>query len=416
LDQFVVVFIDDILIFSKSPEEYEDHLRIVLQKLRDERLYAKFSKCEFWLERISFLGPVNSKEGITVDPKKIEAVVDCERPTNVHEIRSFLGLIGYYRRFVEGFSKLSGPLTTLTKKNARFEWIDECERSFQELKQRLVTALILTIPSGSGGFVIYSDAFRRGLGCILMQNGKVIAYASRQLKNHELNYPTNDMELATVVFALKIWRHYLYGEKCEIYTDHKSIKYLFTQKELNLRQRRWLELIKDYDCVINYHPGKGNVVADALSRKSSGGTACLKTLPHELQVDLQRFELEVIHDEVLALMGRLEIQPTFLERIRLAQEQDDETTRLKEKINKGLGFYMTTDGLLRYQNRICVPNNEEIKKLILDKAHFSPYSVHLGGTKMYRDLKGYFWWNGMKRDVAKFLERCSTCQQVKAEH
>jgi hypothetical protein len=240
LDQFVVVFIDDILIYSKNLEEHEDHLRIVLQKLRDEQLYAKFSKCEFWLEKISFLGHVISKEGISVDPKKVEAVVDWERPTNVHEIRSFLGLAGYYRRFVEGFSKLSGPLTALTKKNARFEWTEECEHSFQELKQRLVTAPILTLPSGSDGFVIYSDASRKGLGCVLMQNGKVIAYASRQLKNHELNYPTHDLELAAIVFALKIWRHYLYGEKCEIFTDHKSLKYLFTQKELNLRQRRWL--------------------------------------------------------------------------------------------------------------------------------------------------------------------------------
>jgi len=150
----MVLFIDDILISSKTPEKHEDHLRIVLQKLRDERLYAKFSKCEFWIGRISFLGHVISKEGITIDPKKIEAMVDWERPTKVHKIRSILGLACYYQCFVEGFSKLFGTLTALTKKNARYEWTDECERSFQELKQRLVTALILTLPSGFGGFVI----------------------------------------------------------------------------------------------------------------------------------------------------------------------------------------------------------------------------------------------------------------------
>jgi hypothetical protein len=176
-----------------------------------------------------------SKEGISVDPKKVEAVVNWERTTNVHEIRSFLGLAGYYRHFMEGFSKLSGPLIALTMKNACFLWTDEYEQSFQELKRQLVTAPILTLLFEFCGFVIYSDASRKGLGCVLMQNDKVVAYASRQLKNYELNYPTHDLELAAVIFALKIWRHYIYGEKCEIYTDHKSIKYLFTQKELNLR-------------------------------------------------------------------------------------------------------------------------------------------------------------------------------------
>jgi hypothetical protein len=238
LDRFVIAFIDDILVYSKSLEEHEDHLRIVLQILRDKKLYAKLKKCEFWLNQVVFLGHVISKDGITVDPSKIEAVVSWDRPTNVSEVRSFLGLAGYYRRFVEGFSRIAAPLTHLTRKNAKFEWKEECEKSFQELKQRLVMALVLTIPSSSGGFVIYSDASRNGLGCVLMQHGKVVAYASRQLKNYEPNYPTHDLELAAVVFALKIWRHYLYGEKCEIYTDHKSLKYFFTQKKLNMRQQR----------------------------------------------------------------------------------------------------------------------------------------------------------------------------------
>ena len=175
-----------------------------------------------------FLGHVISRDGITVDPSKIEAIVNWAVPTNVSEVRSFLGLTGYYRRFVEGFSRIVTPLTRLTRKNAKFDWTKECERSFQELKQRLVFALVLTIPSSSGGFVIYSDASHKGLGCVLMQHGKVVAYASRQLKNYEQNYPTHDLELAAVVFALKIWRHYLYGERCEIYIDHKSLKYIYT--------------------------------------------------------------------------------------------------------------------------------------------------------------------------------------------
>nr|XP_027121946.1 uncharacterized protein LOC113738868 [Coffea arabica] len=268
LDRFVVVFIDDILVYSKTREEHEQHLKLVLQTLRDHQLYAKFSKCEFWLEKISFLGHVISKEGITVDPAKVEAVAEWKRPENPTEIRSFLGLAGYYRRFIKDFSKLAGPLTDLTKKNGRFVWDTRCETSFQELKRRLTRAPVLALPNGKDSFTVYTDASKEGLGCVLMQNQNVIAFASRKLKTHEQNYPTHDLELAAVVFALKKWRHYLYGITFEVYSDHKSLKYLFSQKELNMRQRRWMELLEDYDCTINYHPGKANVVADALSRKA----------------------------------------------------------------------------------------------------------------------------------------------------
>jgi hypothetical protein len=234
LDKFVVVFIDDILVYSKSVEEHEQHLRVVLGKLRAHKLYTKFSKCEFWLEKISFLGHILTAEGVAVDPGNS----NWQQPTNVSEIRRFLGLAGYYRRFIEGFSKIARPITELLKKEKKFNWTESCEKSFQELKRRLTTAPVLTLPDIQRDFVVYCDASRQGLGCVLMQDGKVVAYASRQLKPHEQNYPTHDLEFATVVHALKIWRHYLIGNKCEIYTDHKSLKYIFTQPDLNLRQRR----------------------------------------------------------------------------------------------------------------------------------------------------------------------------------
>ena len=177
---------------------------------------------------------------------------------------AFLGLAGYYRRFIEGFSKLAKPMTTLLEKSAKFIWSDKCQENFEELKKRLTTAPVLTLPDLSKTFSVYCDASRLGLRCVLMQEGRVVAYASTQLRKHELNYPTHDLELADVVHALKIWRHYLIGHKYDIYTDHKSLKYIFTQSELNLRQHRWLELIKDYDLEVHYHPGKANVVLTVL--------------------------------------------------------------------------------------------------------------------------------------------------------
>jgi hypothetical protein len=233
LDKFVVVFIDDILIYSKSKEEHADHLRIVLTRLREHQLYAKFSKCEFWLDKVHFLGHVLSAKG-AVDPGKVKDILDWKPPTTVHQVRSFLGMAGYYRRFIPDFSRIAKPITELLKNHVKFVWSPECDKAFEKLKKLLTTAPVLAQPDIAKPFAVYCDASGIGIGCVLMQE-RVIAYASRQLKSHEENYPTHDLELAVVVHALKIWRHYLLGNTCHIYTDHKSLKYIFTESELNMR-------------------------------------------------------------------------------------------------------------------------------------------------------------------------------------
>jgi len=213
----------------------------------EKQLYAKLSKCEFWMNEVQFLGHVILAQGIAVDPAKVDAVVRWESPKSATEIRSFVGLAGYYRRFIEGFSKIVAPLTQLTRKDQPFVWTDKCEGSFQELKRRLTSTPILVIPDVRKPFEVYCDASHLGLGCVLIQEKKAVAYASRQLKVHERNYPTHDLELAAIVFALKIWRHYLYGAQFRVFSKNKSLKYLFDQKELNMRQRRWMKFLKDYD-------------------------------------------------------------------------------------------------------------------------------------------------------------------------
>ncbi|KAH0658205.1 hypothetical protein KY289_026953 [Solanum tuberosum] len=298
-DMFVIVFIDDILIYSMNEEDHASHLRIVLQTLKDKELYAKFSKCEFWLESVAFLGHIVSIDGIRVDTQKIDAVQSWPRPISPTDIRSFLGLVGYYRRF--------------------------------------------------------------GLGCVLMQNGKVIAYASRQLKVHEKNYLTHDLELVAV-------------------------------KELNLRQRRWLELLKDYDMSILYHPCKANIVADALNRlmdSTEGG--------------------------IVVMNGA---ESSLVSEVKGKQYQDPILLELKANVHKQkvLAFEQGGDGVLRFQGRLCVPMVDGLQERIMEEAHSSRYTIHSGSTKMYHDLKEVYWWNSMKKGIAKFVAKCPNCQQVKVEH
>ncbi|KAK4395972.1 Retrovirus-related Pol polyprotein from transposon [Sesamum angolense] len=274
------------------------------------------------MEEIAFLGHVVSKEGVQPDPVKVKAFMEWEPPKNVSEVRSFLALAGYYRRFVKDL------------------------------------------------------------------HGKVIAYASRQLRPHEMNYPTHDLELAAIVHALKIWRHYLYGETFQIFTDHKSLKYIPTQKELNLRQRRWIELLKDYDCTTDYHPRKANIVADALSMKTVDYLESMICYNVEHLISLRAMDVHfsVGGDMLLATM---QVKPSLKDKIRDAQEKDPHLQKVRTKVQEGKNnqFIIQGDGMLLNGKRVCVSNVEELRTEIMYEAHYAPYAMHPSSTKMYRDLR-----------------------------
>ncbi|GJS08059.1 putative reverse transcriptase domain-containing protein [Tanacetum coccineum] len=337
----------------------------------------------------------STRKGVHVDPSKIKAIKNWTAPTTPTEVRQFLGLAGYYQRFIEGFSLISKPLTKLTQKNKKYEWgEEEEEEAFQMLKQKLCSAPILALPEGTEDFVVYCDASIKGFGAVWMQREKVIAYASRQLKKHEENYMTHNLELGAIVFALRLWRHYLYGIKCVVYMDHKSLQYILDQKELNIRQRRWVELLSDYDCEIRYHPGKANVVADARSRKERERPIRVRDLVITVHTDLPE-----------------RILKAQMEAMKKENVKAENLGRLQNTI-----FEIRSDGIRYFHKRVWLPLYKGIRELIMHESHKSKYSIHPGSDKMYQDLKKLYWWPNMKADIANYVSKCLTCAKVKAEH
>ncbi|GJW34945.1 putative reverse transcriptase domain-containing protein [Tanacetum coccineum] len=334
LDKFMIVFIDDILIYSKSKQEHEEHLKLILELLKKEQLYAKFSKCEFWIPKVHFLGQVIDSQGIHVDPANIESIKDWASPKTATEIRQFLGLAGYYRRFIEGFSKIAKPMTKLTQ------------------KKKLCSAPILALPEESKDFIAYCDASIKGLGAVLIQREKVIAYASRQLKIHEKNYTTHDLELGAVVFALKIW--------------------------------------SDYDCEIRYHPGKGNVVADALSRKERNKPLRVRALVMTIGLDLPKQILEAQTE----IRKPENLKSEDVGGMLIENSKDPEKSK-KEKLEP------RADRTLCLNNRSWLPCYGDLRTLIMHESHKSKYSVHSGSDKMFQDMKQLYWWPNMKAEHQK---------------
>jgi hypothetical protein len=272
-------------------------------------------------------------------------------------------------------------------------------------------------PDNSKPFEVFCDASGTGLGCVLMQENRVIAYASRSLRPHEVNYPTHNLELAAVVHSLKIWRHYLMGNCCNTFTDHKNLKYIFTQSDLNMRQRRWLELIKDYDLEVHYHPGKANVVADALSRKVHCNCLTVVSYSETLCEDLRKLRLEIVEQGNL---NAISAKSNLYDIIVLAQLNDEGVQLIKHKLAeedpKYSCFHKDSKDVVWFEQRLVVPDDPELQKKIFDKAHLSKFSIHPGSTKMYQDLRKKFWWSNMKVDIAKYVAECDTCHRVKASH
>jgi hypothetical protein len=401
---YALVYLDDILIFSNTAEEHAQHLKEVLSILREEKLYAKMSKCRFFQTELEYLGHLVGRDGVRVDPRKVDSVMQWPVPKDVHQIRAFLGLANYFRRFMQGYSTMVAPLTSLTKKDMVWDWSPECQRAFEMVKQALTNAPVLALPDPDADWEVVCDASLEGIGCVAMQNRRPVAYESRKFSPAERRYHTTDQELAAVVHALKTWRCYLEGAKGKVtvVTDHNPLTFFKTQPNLSRRQARWSEYLSRFHFEWEYRPGRINV-ADPLSRFP---------VHAEQEAVLGAFQLASLR---MAAVGTAPAQPLdtfagFLQRIRIGYFDDpwflDERNVKKHGLEQQNGLYWHGD-------QVAVPKSLDLREQLMREYHDVPTSGHMGVQKTGQALSRHYWWPGWSAAVRDYCAMCDACQRNK---
>ena len=402
LDTCVVVYLDDILVYSSSEEEHEQHLEAVLARLRKHQLFAKQSKCVFFTDSVDFLGHTVSAKGVEVDEQKLDIVRKWPTPSNVHELRSFMGLANFFRRFVRRYAHIAAPLHALTSKNAAFCWTEEQQVAFEALKHALSSAPVVVPPNPALPYVVYTDASDRQIGAVLTQDHgrgpQVVAFESRTLTKGEKSYSVQDKEMLSIVHACAYtWRHHLHGSQVEfvVNTDHASLQYFFTCKEPSQQHQRWAQKLGEFKFTIQYQPGKLNVVADALSRRPSPETLAAMC--------------------TLAATSVVEVAPGLLQAIRDGYEQDPEVCTLLEQIQQQhpSNFHLVDGLLFDSLDRLYIPDSGPLREQLLREHHDVAVSGHQGTARTQELLKRRYYWPRMDEMVRQYVTTCPTCQRTK---
>lgn len=386
---FILVFFDDILVFSKDLKEHLEHLEIVLALLREHTLFAKLSKCAFAVPQVEYLGHVISASGVSTDPAKIQAIAEWQTPKSVTQLRSFLGLAGYYRRFIQSYSIICRPLHDMLKKG-QFQWSEPQDKAFQQLKHALITAPVLALPNFSQPFILETDASGTGIGAVILQGGRAIAYYSSALCPRNSALSTYEKEALAILEALKKWRHYFLGSTLIIKTDQQSLKFITDQKITEGIQHKLMMKLLEFDFTVQYKKGITNKVADALSRKFQKIFSMSQAVP----IWAQDIAESYLKDDLLKpILEKLLLQP---------QAPDSD--------------YTFHSGILRHKGIIVVGNNNELRTKLLQALHCSPIGGHSGMRATYLRIKQIFHWPGLKQDTEKFVAQCPTCQRSKHQN